>query len=140
MACRGGTRGSIRAWSLQEDHDNSKKTVGIMYQISRNRYCEMVGREHRSNNIYWTIDFKTWSCVQGCHDRECVGRGVPLSIPQDALTQIQQEYEAWQEEEFEKALLALNLDDYPSPQTNALSDLSDDALLEAMEANPELFP
>ena len=158
------------------------------YHMQKNRFCEMVGRSHKSNNVFWTIDLNSWTCIQGCHDPDCFGRGSPLSISNSnggtqqgggrripSLDSIQQEFESWQEEEFEKALSELNLDDFVAgrPTANASgedssssasqsgpgrnygkdedekeklddddseTDLFDEALLQAIGDNPELFP
>jgi len=164
LACRGGVRGSIRAWSIEYGHRDTP--VSFSYHMQRNRFCEIIGRSHKSNNVFWTIDLNSWTCIQGCHDPDCFGRGSPIPISNTIVTgqqvgqldQIQQEFESWQEEEFEKALNELNLDDIIAAPTNENgksssssrsnqegkgedSDvLSDDALLEAITENPELFP
>lgn len=172
LAGRGGIQGSIRAWSIE--YGPREAPVSITYQMQRNRFCELVGRCHKSNNVFWTVDFGSWTCIQGCHDPDCHGRGSPVPIsnpPKDAgdqgrndrrsiLESIQEEYDTWQEEEFEKALMALNLDDVTSKASatvcnSTVSDcdrdqhvnddespcaLSDEALLLAMTASPELFP
>ena len=170
LACRGGTQGAIRAWSMEYGGSKGDVPVSITFQMCRNRYCELVGRPHKSNNIFWTVIFETWTCLQGCHDPDCFGRGSPVPIRQDYLGPIQEEHQAWLDEEFEKALMSLNLDEVRSdtshlstrgtlPRTVAASKdsyhthdddsddsdaerafLSDEALLEAIEANPELFP
>lgn len=127
LACRGGTKGDIRAWSMGYGGPRGDVASSITYQLSRNRYCELIGRAHKSNNIFWTIIFDTWTCIQGCHDPECFGRGSPVAIRQEFLPEIQAEFEEWQDAEFEKALLALNLDDIttkndtgPAPSENQL--------------------
>ena len=174
LARRGGTQGAIRAWSMEYGGSKGDVPLSITFQMCRNRYCELVGRPHKSNNIFWTVIFETWTCMQGCHDPDCFGRGSPLPIRQDYLGPIQEEYQAWRDDEFEKALMSLNLDEVPSAATNLStrgtfpyidksgtrneaaskglycegeddSDaesafLSDEALLEAIETNPELFP
>lgn len=190
---RGGACGAIRAWSLEYGGPKGDIPVSITFQMCRNRFCELIGRTHKSNNIFWTIIFDSWTCIQGCHDPECFGRGAPVPIREDYLLSIKEEFEAWRDEEFEKALLALNLDDLPAstadlpretPITNTTGSdhgedskkvaimvknagqqgdasemvgngikggdehdgadsscsLSDEALLEAISANPELFP
>ncbi|KAL3920006.1 MAG: hypothetical protein SGILL_003468 [Bacillariaceae sp.] len=111
LAARGGILGSIRAWSVE--YGPRDKPVSITYHMQRNRYCEMIGRSHKSNNIFWTVDLATWTCFQGCHDPDCYGRGSPVPIPNDdgRMDAIQKEFEDWQEEEFESALASLNLDD-----------------------------
>lgn len=109
LANRGGTPGSIRAWSVE--YGPRDAPISITYQLSRNRYCELVGRAHKSNNVFWTVDVTSWTCIQGCHDPECFGRGSPVPMPSERVKLMQEEYIAWQEEEFEKALLSLNLDE-----------------------------
>ena len=180
LASRGGVRGSIRAWSIEYGHRDAP--VSVTYQLQRNRYCEIVGRSHKSNNVFWTVDLTSWTCLQGCHDPECFGRGSPVPIRSSGtgsgtgsepssptLETIRDEYEAWQDEEFEKALVELNLDDMvakpapttgdsgelrsgsggvtatdaldePTPDDDVDEDLSDEALLRAIVDNPELFP
>jgi hypothetical protein len=140
LAARGGIQGSIRAWSI--DADSQGTPVSIAYQMSRNRWCECIRREHKSNNIMWTIDFVNWQCVQGCHDPECRGlrfRGTPIDLPKDVrevvqdalfeeqlacldeqalldqrkvapITSLRETIEEDEDEAFEKALMALNLD------------------------------
>lgn len=173
LACRGGMQGAIRAWSIEYGGPKSDIPVSITFQMCKNRYCELIGRSHKSNNIFWTILFDGWICLQGCHDPNCHGRGCPIPIRQDYLKWIQEEYQDWRDEDFEKALLSLNLEDVivnsrkedqqeeesdqrsnvqrktttTTTTTNAVDDgfdngdfLSDEALLEAIKANPELFP
>jgi hypothetical protein len=169
---RGGPEGAIRAWSIEYGGAKGDVPVSITFQMCRNRYCELIGRSHKSNNIFWTVIFESWTCIQGCHDPDCHGRGAPVPIRQDYLASIQEEHQTWRDEEFDKALMSLNLDDFssgtvgisrgPSKKSTrsetggedasngfdlAGSDfdpgsafLSDEALLDAIEANPELFP
>ncbi len=167
LATRGGVRGSIRAWSIEYGHRDVP--VSLTYHLQRNRFCEIIGRSHKSNNVFWTIDLNSWTCIQGCHDPDCFGRGSPIPISNiiptgkhvGQLDQIRQEFDSWQEEEFEKALGELNLDDIVAAPTKGdesssssssssnqdqkdlgedSDDLSDDALLQAIVDNPELFP
>eukprot|EP00980_Cylindrotheca_fusiformis_P031437 scaffold26366_cov117-Cylindrotheca_fusiformis.AAC.8 len=131
LANRGGTQGNIRAWSVERGQRDVP--ISITYQLSRNRYCELVGRSHKSNNVFWTIDLSSWTCFQGCHDPDCFGRGSPVSVPEEFVKKIKAEFDAWQEEEFEKALLSLNLDEEPktasipkvSTTTEAMHDTED---------------
>jgi hypothetical protein len=115
LANRGGTPGSIRAWSIECGPRGAP--IAIAYQLSRNRYCELIGRAHKSNNIFWTIDLVSWTCIQGCHDPECFGRGSPVPIPIELVKTMKEELNAWQEEDFEKALLELNLDENKNRST-----------------------
>jgi hypothetical protein len=109
LATKAGVPGAIRAWSME--YGRGDAPISITYQLVRNRYCQQIGRSHKSNNVYWIVEFATWTCVQGCHDPECFGRSSPMVIANEHLAPIQDEYRQWQEEEFEKALLALNLED-----------------------------
>jgi hypothetical protein len=171
---RGGVEGAIRAWSIEESNDPDSSTLprSITYQMSRNRWCERIVRAHRSNNIMWTVDLVSMSCTQSCHDPECRmlhfrGEPVPLpdhvreSLEEEAFEQqlarldeqallesrLQNDKDEFDDAEFEKALLALNLNDQTEHQTAKVelsaqnsSTLDDDALLGAMLTNPDMFP
>ena len=43
----------------------------ITYNMRGNRFCSVIGRYHKSNNIYWTVDLNNMCYKQGCHDMEC---------------------------------------------------------------------
>jgi hypothetical protein len=163
ILCRRGCQegsavsGSIRAWSLERRGGVGGLTVGteptssrphvITYFLTGNRWCERIQRAHKSNGVYWMIDLRQFTCTQGCFDPDCRSfRGTPIALPdavRDALT----------EALFEDALAALNLDS-PAEASASLSEptlqssaptadeesLSDEALLNAVLSNPELFP
>ena len=86
LATRGGVQGNIRCWSVSsfsQSKENESDTGIITYQISRNRWCERIGRAHKSNNIMWNIDLKLFTCWQTCHDPDCQamrfkGKTIPL--------------------------------------------------------------
>jgi hypothetical protein len=179
LAIRGGVQGTIRGWSLEND---GKMPKSITYQMVRNRWCESIGRPHKSNNIMWTIDFTAMDVTQGCHDPDCRAmrfRGTPKPLPeavQEELRDALFDYELmahvdeaelmkknsptsqseFDDEEFERALLALTINGDTTPtksntshpqlihETTApspsLATLDDDALWKAAELNPELFP
>ena len=130
LATRGGVHGIIRSVSIEygpsstqdSSGDENADPISITYQLFRNRYCELIGRSHKSNNIYWTIsDLGTvWTCIQGCHDPECFGRGSPQSISPNSkhYLAIEKEWQQYKEEQFESALLALNLDDVSNDDNN----------------------
>ena len=83
LANRGGTQGFIRAWSI--DRDNTGKPLYLTFQMSRNRWCENIQREHKSNNVMWIIDMVRFHCSQGCHDPDCRlsgFRGEPIDLPE----------------------------------------------------------
>ncbi|GAX12675.1 hypothetical protein FisN_13Lh150 [Fistulifera solaris] len=97
LGARGGIQGYIRTWSVAEapSRSNGNGTSApafITYQMSRNRWCECIGRAHRSNNIQWTVDLRLWHCIQSCHDPDCrmLGfRGTPVPLPQDIRDQVE---------------------------------------------------
>uniref|UniRef100_A0A7M4DVC7 DNA-directed primase/polymerase protein n=1 Tax=Crocodylus porosus TaxID=8502 RepID=A0A7M4DVC7_CROPO len=60
-----GVQGGIRHWnyfSLEEL---------LVYDICRYRWCENIGRAHKSNNIMILIDLKKEVWYQKCHDPVC---------------------------------------------------------------------
>ncbi|EFO25208.2 hypothetical protein LOAG_03275 [Loa loa] len=62
---------SIRQWKLSVD----KFTISrhIIYYISNCRFCFNIGREHRSNGVYWIVDLDKLHCFQKCFDIDCNG-------------------------------------------------------------------
>ncbi|NXP53699.1 PRIPO protein, partial [Heliornis fulica] len=63
-----GVQGRIRQWNyffLEEL---------LVYDISGYRWCENIGRAHRSNNIMLLVDLKKEVWYQKCHDPVCRGR------------------------------------------------------------------
>jgi hypothetical protein len=172
-----------------------------------NRFCERIGRQHKSNNVMWTVDLERLVCYQTCHDPECRAmsfRGELVELPCGVKEQVREvlfnyELAALDEqaildkanrdiactggnrnstdagsvaqevsdaaiavdEEFEKALLALDISgrnstrgQHSEPTCKALlvgssaeatkspgdKDEFDMALSQALLTNPELFP
>jgi hypothetical protein len=140
LATRCGVEGSIRGWSIDYDGTSPKS---ITYQMSRNRWCEAIGRPHKSNNIMWTINLVSMEGYQGCHDPECRAlrfRGTPIALPEslkadlkDALfehelarlaetdltksdkTSPKSQFE-FDDVDFEKALMALKINGDDTPK------------------------
>lgn len=141
---RGGrVQGFIRSWNCDISFDKGARGV-IMYQMSRNRYCENIKREHKSNNVMWTVDVSCFQCWQSCHDPDCrlqKFRGKTHDLPKEVIDdmkavlfdlelahngknerkeasknkkEIATSYfpENDEDAEFEKALLALNIEEY----------------------------
>ncbi|XP_043286692.1 DNA-directed primase/polymerase protein-like [Venturia canescens] len=57
----------------------------IVYEILGNRYCANIGREHKSNNVFWTVDLRTKKVYQRCHDEDCADfvsapKDIPLEV------------------------------------------------------------
>ncbi|OVA02115.1 DNA primase [Macleaya cordata] len=72
--------GKIRSWYWFSDY-------GVMvYSMSRNRYCERIGREHKSNHVMYIVDFKRAVYYQKCYDPDCKGYRSPIRpIPMDVI-------------------------------------------------------
>ncbi|XP_063258201.1 DNA-directed primase/polymerase protein isoform X2 [Prinia subflava] len=60
-----GLQGGIRQWSYF-----SLKEL-LIYDISGYRWCENIGRPHKSNNIMILVDLKNEVWYQKCHDPVC---------------------------------------------------------------------
>ena len=59
------------------------------YHLSANRFCENVGRAHRSNNVIICVDLEHSVTFQMCHDPDCQGfRGLPRPLPPDAAEDV----------------------------------------------------
>jgi len=43
----------------------------LTLNLRDNRYCHNIGREHRSNNVYYCVDLKAQEFYQRCYDPEC---------------------------------------------------------------------
>jgi hypothetical protein len=65
LETRPGHRGFIRGWMLFESSSL------LAYQIGGNRYCERIGREHKSNHITIAVDLNRCVWYQRCLDPEC---------------------------------------------------------------------
>ncbi|XP_030533169.1 DNA-directed primase/polymerase protein isoform X3 [Rhodamnia argentea] len=80
VASIGTVSGKIRSWYWFSVH-------GLMvYGMSRNRFCERIGREHKSNHVIYVVDLNWAAYYQKCHDPDCKGYRSPLRpIPEDIV-------------------------------------------------------
>lgn len=62
---KGGVQGAIRRWTF------FPQGKCLVYDIQHNRWCERIGRAHKSNNIMIVADLVAGSYYQKCHDPEC---------------------------------------------------------------------
>ncbi|CBH11421.1 hypothetical protein, conserved [Trypanosoma brucei gambiense DAL972] len=54
----------------------------LLFMLKGSRYCGNIGRQHRSNNVYISVDLHCGMWVQKCFDPECAGyRGPPQPLP-----------------------------------------------------------
>ncbi|XP_035275160.1 DNA-directed primase/polymerase protein [Anguilla anguilla] len=65
LVTRDGVDGGIRRWSLFVCEQL------LVYDILRYRWCQNVGRHHKSNNIMILVDLKKEVWYQKCHDPVC---------------------------------------------------------------------
>ncbi|KAL2550531.1 DNA-directed primase/polymerase protein [Forsythia ovata] len=80
VASIGNVSGKIRSWYWFSEY-------GLMvYNMSRNRYCERIGRQHKSNHVIYVVDLRRAVYYQKCHDPDCRGYRSPLRpIPDGVL-------------------------------------------------------
>ncbi|KFK26881.1 hypothetical protein AALP_AA8G305600 [Arabis alpina] len=87
IASTGNVSGKIRCW-----YWFSEESL-IVYSMSRNRYCERIGREHKSNHVMYIVDLRRGIYYQKCYDPDCRDyrspiRPVPDScLPEDTVYQ-----------------------------------------------------
>ncbi|XP_034860149.1 DNA-directed primase/polymerase protein isoform X3 [Mirounga leonina] len=62
---KNGIKGGIRHWSYFFPEEL------LVYDICKYRWCENIGRAHKSNNIMILIDLKNEVWYQKCHDPVC---------------------------------------------------------------------
>ncbi|XP_070710407.1 DNA-directed primase/polymerase protein [Pempheris klunzingeri] len=73
-----GVHGSIRRWNYFAAEQL------LVYDIAKYRWCENVGRFHKSNNIMIVVDLKEEMWYQKCHDPECKNfRSSSYPLPQE---------------------------------------------------------
>ncbi|XP_022736410.1 DNA-directed primase/polymerase protein isoform X2 [Durio zibethinus] len=72
--------GKIRSWYWFSEYGL------VVYSMSRNRYCERIGREHKSNHVMYVVDMRRAAYYQKCYDPDCKGYRSPLRpIPMDCI-------------------------------------------------------
>ncbi|KAK2180792.1 hypothetical protein NP493_426g05025 [Ridgeia piscesae] len=62
---QGGVQGYIRRWSY------FSQGALLVYDIAKNRWCQRIGRPHKSNNIMLLVDLCAGVYYQKCHDPDC---------------------------------------------------------------------
>ncbi|XVF12557.1 hypothetical protein REPUB_Repub08aG0129000 [Reevesia pubescens] len=80
IASTGNVSGKIRSWYWFSEYGL------VVYSMSRNRYCERIGREHKSNHVMYVVDMRRAAYYQKCYDPDCKGYRSPLRpIPVDCI-------------------------------------------------------
>jgi len=60
----------------------------LVLNLSRNRHCSRIGRSHKSNGVFYLVDYKEACAWQKCHDPECRGyRSAPEGLPPDVCAE-----------------------------------------------------
>ncbi|KAK1272890.1 hypothetical protein QJS04_geneDACA013180 [Acorus gramineus] len=72
IASSGNESGRIRCWYWFSEYGL------LVYSMSRNRYCERIGREHKSNHVMYIVDFRIAGYYQKCYDPDCKGYRSPM--------------------------------------------------------------
>ncbi|KAJ4823721.1 hypothetical protein Tsubulata_032139 [Turnera subulata] len=80
IASIGTVSGKIRSWYWFSEY------ALMVYSMSRNRYCERIGRQHKSNHVMYVVDLRWAVYYQKCHDPDCQGYRSPIRpIPMDRI-------------------------------------------------------
>jgi len=73
-ACAGTACARVRSWAVLSPTLLALNLSG--------RWCEHVGRPHRSNGVYYLVDYRAGAAFQKCHDPDCRGfRGAACPLP-----------------------------------------------------------
>lgn len=83
IASFGSVSGKIRCWYWFSEYGL------IIYSMSRSRYCEHIGREHKSNHVMYIVDCQRAAYYQKCYDPDCQGYRSPLrAVPWDVIPEL----------------------------------------------------
>ena len=74
--------------------DYSESFNSILLQIGGCRYCQRIGREHKSNSIYIVVKLTSGVAVQRCYDPDCrYFESKPISIPPKMLDGLRRKWD-----------------------------------------------
>ncbi|KAK9672585.1 hypothetical protein RND81_12G110100 [Saponaria officinalis] len=71
VASFGSVTGKIRSWYWFSEDEL------MVYSMSTSRYCERIGREHKSNHVMFVVDLRWALYYQKCYDPDCRGYRSP---------------------------------------------------------------
>lgn len=75
-----GGPGSIRSWVSLDDG------AVLLYNIKGNRYCGNIGRQHRSNGVFYVVDLEQGVWYQKCYDPDCRAYRSPVTpLPEELV-------------------------------------------------------
>ncbi|XP_015694625.1 DNA-directed primase/polymerase protein [Oryza brachyantha] len=104
IASFGNVSGKIRCWYWFSHY-------GLMiYSMSRSRYCEHIGREHKSNHVMYIVEFQRAAYYQKCYDPDCQGYRSPLrAVPWDVIPELSSISDSAQRE-YQGEVVAINIE------------------------------
>ncbi|XP_049365520.1 uncharacterized protein LOC125830381 isoform X1 [Solanum verrucosum] len=80
VASIGNIPGKIRSWYWFSEY------ALMVYSMSRNRFCERIGRQHKSNHVMYVVDLQRGVYYQKCYDPDCRGYRSPLRpVPDNVI-------------------------------------------------------
>nr|XP_019067213.1 DNA-directed primase/polymerase protein isoform X1 [Solanum lycopersicum] len=80
VASIGNIPGKIRSWYWFSEY------ALMVYSMSRNRFCERIGRQHKSNHVMYVVDLQRGAYYQKCYDPDCRGYRSPLRpVPDNVI-------------------------------------------------------
>lgn len=63
----------------------------IVYDIFGYRYCQNIGRQHRSNNVKYIVNLNDYTYYQKCYDPDCSEfRSVPVILPLEVKLKLEE--------------------------------------------------
>eukprot|EP00873_Tetraselmis_striata_P020119 jgi/Tetstr1/440383/TSEL_028717.t1 len=65
VCSQGGIQGVVRSWMMLDDANL------LVLNIRNNRWCANIGRAHKSNGVFYVVDFQSGCWFQKCYDPEC---------------------------------------------------------------------
>ena len=72
---------TVRAWR--------RTPSTLTYHLAKNRFCERIGRPHKSNNIFFVVDLNQAVFRQRCFDEGCRGFvGAPHALSPEAAEEV----------------------------------------------------
>ncbi|XP_015432452.1 PREDICTED: DNA-directed primase/polymerase protein-like [Dufourea novaeangliae] len=64
----------------------------LVYETYGYRFCENIGRCHKSNNVFLVVDLQNKTLYQKCHDEDCYGfQSDPKKLPEEISFEIDDE-------------------------------------------------
>ena len=116
-----GTPRLIRSYVMFQE------TATIILNLTSNRYCDNVKRQHKSNGVFLVVDVKLGYFYQKCYDPDCRHfRGDSHVLPLDVMAELNSVFECCCGDEEESSALS------PEPYS-VQEEIEDEAFLLAVQ-------